>query len=41
MEKIEITKIGLNEIAELQAIGKQTFFETLLTETPKKIYKSI
>lgn len=28
MKKIEITKIGLNEIAELQAIGKQTFFET-------------
>ena len=28
MEKIEISKIGLNEIAELQTIGKQTFFET-------------
>ncbi len=28
MKEIEITKIGINEIAELQAIGKQTFFET-------------
>lgn len=28
MKGIEILKIGLNEIAELQAIGKQTFFET-------------
>ena len=28
MNKIEITKIGLNEIEQLQAIGKQTFFET-------------
>lgn len=28
MNEIKITKIGLNEIAELQAIGKQTFFET-------------
>ena len=28
MKEIEITKIGLNEIAELQTIGKQTFFET-------------
>ena len=25
---IEITKIGLNEIEQLQVIGKQTFFET-------------
>lgn len=28
MNKIEITKIGLNEIEQLQVIGKQTFFET-------------
>lgn len=28
MNKIEITKIDLNEIEQLQIIGKQTFFET-------------
>ena len=28
MEKIEIIKIGIEEIEQLQLIGKQTFFET-------------
>jgi ribosomal protein S18 acetylase RimI-like enzyme len=28
MDKIEITKIELSDIEQLQAIGKQTFFET-------------
>ena len=28
MNKVEITKIDLNEIEQLQIIGKQTFFET-------------
>lgn len=36
MKEIEITKIGLNEIAELQAIGKQTFFETFADGNTEK-----
>ena len=41
MNTIEVYKIGLNEISQLQEIGRQTFYETFAESNSEEICKII